>query len=139
MTGAGCRSCQQAGAITRTGLIVIVLVCLVFVLAVRLLPRGFSDDLSMIGQGKAAVVLTHDKNSVRSMELMTLLNKVRADYSAGVEFLVIDIDSSTGREFIRRQGIAGVGLLFFDTAGIRRAVLDRRVNEVDLRRVLSGL
>ena len=50
----------QTGSATRTTLIVIVGVCVFLAVAVMLLPKGFSDDLSIIGKDMAAVVLTHE-------------------------------------------------------------------------------
>jgi hypothetical protein len=124
------------GFISRTSLFVVFVVAVVLTLAVLLLPRGFSDDLTRIGQGMAVVVLTHDKNSVRSMELMDLLNKVRPDY-VGIDFLAIDIDTPAGGTFIRQQGVGGVSLVMFDQSGTRLAVLDRKIGEMDLRTALD--
>jgi hypothetical protein len=45
-------------------------ILLVIVIAVSLLPRGFSQDLSVIGQGTNAVVLVHDGNILQSTDTM---------------------------------------------------------------------
>ena len=119
--------------------IIILLVCLVAVFAVLLLPKGFSDDLSRIGQGLPAVVLMHDRNSVKSQALMELLNSIRSDYAGRIEFLAIDIDSREGRVFSRRQAVGGAMLLCFDARGTRRALLDQTVDMKSLRSVLDGL
>lgn len=107
--------------------------------AVLLLPKGFSDDLSKIGQGLPVVVLMHDKNSVKSLALMELLNKIRSDYAGKIDFLAVDIDSQEGQVFSRRQAVGGITLLLFDAHGIRRAVLDQSADENSLRSVLDGL
>lgn len=130
---------KQAGTVSRSGLIVVVIVCFVLGLAAMLLPKGFSDDLSKIGQGMAVIVLTHDKNSVRSMELMSLLNKIRADYKGTIEFMAVDIDSREGQIFSQRQGVDGIMLILFDAAGGRQLVFDRSVSEMDLRFALDAL
>lgn len=130
---------KQAGTVSRSGLIVVVIVCFVLGLAAMLLPKGFSDDLSKIGQGMAVIVLTHDKNSVRSMELMSLLNKIRADYKGTIEFMAVDIDSREGQIFSQRQGVDGIMLILFDATGGRQLVFDRSVSEMDLRFALDAL
>jgi len=119
--------------------IAILVVCLVLVFAVLLLPKGFSDDLSKIGQGLPVVVLMHDKNSVKSLALMELLNKIRSDYAGKIEFLAVDIDSQEGQVFSRRQAVGAITLLLFDAHGVRRAVLDQSADENLLRSVLDGL
>jgi len=119
--------------------ITILVVCLVIIFAVLLLPKGFSDDLSRIGQGVPAVVLMHDRNSVKSQGLMELLNKIRPDYAGRIEFLAVDIDSQEGRTFSRQQAVGAVVLLCFDARGGRRALLDQTVDAKTLRSVLEGL
>lgn len=104
-----------------------------------LLPKGFSDNLSKIGQGLPAVVLTHDKNSVGSMEVMVLLNKVRADYAGKVDFLAVDIDTREGQAFSRQQGVGGVMLVLFDPDGARRSVLNGGIGEKDLRSEIDNI
>ncbi len=70
-----------------------------------LLPRGFSDDLSLIGKGSASVVLTHDKNLLGGQTTMELLNKIRSDYEPNVHFIVVDNATLKGREFMQRQQV----------------------------------
>lgn len=131
----------QTGFTKHTRLIVVLVICAVLAAVVMLLPKGFSDDVSKIGQGSAAVVLTHNKNSVASMKLMQLLNEVRSDYAGKIEFLVVDIDTREGQAFIYREGI-GMGaavLVMFGPDGARRGVLAGGMNEKDLRSELDGI
>src|ERR1035437_2685840 len=67
------------------------------------LPRGYSDDLSRIGKGQAAVVLVRDKNTVQSFDLMNVLEGIRDKYAGRVEFLLTDFDTPEGRAFIDRK------------------------------------
>ncbi len=60
--------------------VVALLALLVIATVVMNLPRGFSDDLTRIGKGKAAVVLVRDKNAVQSFDLMEVLNGIRDQY-----------------------------------------------------------
>lgn len=123
----------QTGSATRTSLIVILVIGGLLAVAVMLLPKGFSDDLSKIGQGSATVVLTHDKNSVESMEFMELLNKVRSDYAGKVDFLAVDINTRQGQVFSRRQNVGAAVLVLFDPDGVKRGVLYSGIDEQKLR------
>lgn len=64
--------------------------------------RPMSADLSRIGQGKAALVLAFENYSPASQEAMSLINQVRADYEAEIDFLVADLGTPRGSEFVRR-------------------------------------
>ncbi|MBI5429796.1 MAG: hypothetical protein HY938_04980 [Nitrosomonadales bacterium] len=81
------------------------------------LPRGYSDDLSRIGKGKAAVVLIRDKNAVQSFELIDVLDSVRAQYAGRVEFLLTDFDTPQGRAFIEANSAARATLVLLDANG----------------------
>lgn len=97
--------------------IVIGLLLLVVAIVVTNLPRGYSDDLSRIGQGKAAVVLVRDKNAVQSFELMHVLDGIRDKYAGQVEFLLTDFDTPEGRAFITANNAARATLVLFDVHG----------------------
>lgn len=92
------------------------------VIAVNL-PRGYSDDLSLVGKGKVAVVLVRDKNVVQSSDLLEVLNTVRDQYAGQVEFLMTDYDSAEGRAFIADKGAARVTLAVLDGNGKMASLL----------------
>ena len=117
----------------RTGLITVAAILAGLAFAAALLPRGFSDDLSRIGQGGNVVVLIHNKDSVQSLDLMTLADAVRSDYAGKAEFLVADTNSGQGRAFIRGQQADGYLLLFFGPDGTRRGALQQVKDEQALR------
>lgn len=129
----------QIGSATRTTLIVVLGVGAFLAIAVMLLPKGFSDDLSRIGQGKAAVVLTHDKNSMWSLQYMELLNKIRPAYTDKVEFLVVDANTSEGQSFKQQQGVGAIVLVFFGPDGTKRGTFDNGMDETALRAELDKL
>jgi len=130
---------NQAGSAIRTTLFVIVGVSAFLVLAIMLLPKGFSDDLSKLGQGTAAVVLIHDKGSVRSLDLMTLLNKVRSDYSGKVDFFVVDVATREGRMFRQQQNDDSIVLVLFSANGAKLAAHSYGMDEAALRSELEIL
>ena len=97
--------------------IVIGLLLLLVAIVVMNLPHGYSDDLSRIGKGKAAIVLVRDKNAVQSFDLMNVLDGIRDKYAGRVEFLLTDFDTPEGRAFITANNAARATLVLFDGAG----------------------
>ena len=106
--------------------------------AAAMLPRGFSDDLSRIGGGANVAVLVHNRNSAQSLELMSLVNAVRSDYAGKAEFLVADIDSDSGKAFVREQRPGDSILVFFGPKGTRRGAINRIKDEKELRQALDA-
>ena len=90
---------------------------LLAIVAVMNLPRGYSDDLSRIGKGKAAIVLIRDKNAVQALDLMEVMNGIRDQYAGQIEFLLTDFDTPQGRAFIAAHGAARVTLVLLDAGG----------------------
>lgn len=128
---------RQAGSALRSGLVTLAIIAALIALAATLLPRGFSDDVSRIGQGRPAVVLVHDKESVLSFELMTLLGNVRGDYEDRVEFLAVDTATERGQDFMRRQRVDEGALVLFAADGDRAAVLGTVRDEAALRAAIA--
>lgn len=128
----------QSGAALRSALITIAITVVVLAFAATLLPRGFSDDLSRIGQGRAAIVLVHNKEAVYSLELMTMLNHVRSDYEDRVEFLAVDSATDTGRRFAATHGVDDSLALLLGGDGARLAVIDNVRNENALRAAIDS-
>ena len=129
----------QTGSARLTNLVIILVMCVILVFAALLLPKGFSDDLSIIGQGSVVVVLTHDKNTMGGVVTMDLLNKVRSDYEGKVDFLAVDVNTPEGQAFTRQQGVGTMVLVLFDADGSRREVIDGDIGEQELRSALDGI
>jgi hypothetical protein len=129
----------QTGSAKQTNLFIILFICVILVAAAMLLPKGFSDDLSIIGQGSVVVVLTHEKNSVDGILKMDLLNTVRSDYEGKVEFLAVDVNTPEGQTFMRQHGVGAIVLVLFGPDGSRRNVLGAGIGEQELRSVLDGI
>ncbi|WP_426416342.1 hypothetical protein [Aestuariirhabdus sp. LZHN29] len=130
---------SQQGSSRATNLVLILFVCFILAAAVMLLPKGFSDDLSKIGQGSAVVVLTHDKNTVGGIETMDLLNRIRPDFEQSVEFLVVDVNTPKGRAFSRQQKVGTTVLVLFGPDGTRRGALDPSIGEQGVRSSLNTM
>lgn len=130
---------SQCGSAARNTLIALAAIALFVVGAVMLLPKGFSADLSVMGQGKPVVVLAHNKDSVKSLNLMDLLNKVRGDYDGRMLFRVVDNNTPQGRAFIDQQQVNLGTLLLFGPDGIRQRVVSGIEDESTLRATLDGV
>ncbi|GJM05371.1 MAG: hypothetical protein DHS20C09_13620 [marine bacterium B5-7] len=129
----------QTGSAKLTNFVIILVICVILVAAAMLLPKGFSEDLSIIGKGSVVVVLTHDKNSVNGMEMMDLLNKVRSDYKGKVDFLAVDVNSPKGQAFIQQQRVGTIVLVLFGPDGSRGDVIGGDIGEQELRSALDNI
>jgi hypothetical protein len=94
-------------------------ILLVIVVAVSLLPRGFSQDLSLIGKGTNVVVLVHDSNVIQSGETMAAMNEVRDEYDGQLVFVVADIMTPAGSAFANKHALQPTALVFFAANGER--------------------
>jgi len=103
------------------------------------LPRGYSDDLSRIGKGKAAVVLVRDKNAVQSFDLMNVLDGIRDKYAERVEFLLTDFDTPEGRAFITANNAARATLALFDADGKLVKVLYAPQTAENVQQEIAGI
>lgn len=128
----------QQGSAKLITLAVVIAICGVLFAAVRLMPKGFKDDLSIIGQGSVVVVLVHDKHLVGGTKMMELMNKLRPDYEGKVEFLAVDIATPIGQSFIQQQKVNAIDLVIFDSKGERKSVIKTGAGEQQLRAVLDS-
>lgn len=84
------------------------------------LPRGFSQDFSLIGKGGNIVVLVHDLHSVASANNMDHVSgTLRKEYDGRVTFLVADPGAPQGKAFVDTYGIEDktTGVVFFAPDG----------------------
>lgn len=115
------------------------MLALLVAIVVMNLPRGFSDDLSRIGKGKAAVVLVRDRNAVESMDLMNLLDSIRGQYAGRVEFMLTDYDTPEGRTFIAANNAAPITLVLFDAGGKQVKVLTAPQTAANLQQEITSI
>lgn len=128
----------DTGSALSSRLLTVGVIVTLLVIAFLMLPKGFSDDLSRIGQGTNAVVLAHNKEAVQSLDMITLLDKVRGDYAGRIEFIVVDIDTPAGQAFMEREQVGASVLLLFDPDGTRRGMLMSVRDEQTLRAALDN-
>jgi len=118
---------------------VVLCVLLAIVVVAKNLPRGFSDDLSSVGKGKAAVVLIRDKNAVQTFDLLELMNGLRDQYAGKVEFLLTDSNTSQGKRFMKANEAPRVTLVLLDPAGKKVKVLFPPQTVESLQQEISDL
>lgn len=123
----------------KTKWVVIGLLLLLIAVVVLNLPRGYSDDLTRIGKGKAAVVLVRDKVAVQSFDLINVLDALRDKYPGRVEFLLTDFDTPEGRAFISANKAARATLVLFDANGKMVKILYAPQTVENLQQEIAGL
>ena len=119
--------------------VAVVLCVLLAIVVVKNLPRGFSDDLSSVGKGKAAVVLIRDKNAVQTFDLLELMNGLRDQYAGKVEFLLTDSNTAQGRKFMEANKAPRVTLVLLDSAGKKVKVLFPPQTAENLQQEIAAL
>lgn len=98
------------------------------------LPSGrFPTDLSRVGMGRPAVVLTQDASYISGMEVMEMMNEVRAQHGSQVEFLVAHLGLPDAQQFAAQQGAVDGTVLLFAGDGRRVAVLHQPKTADELR------
>ncbi len=102
------------------------------------LPKGsYSADLSRIGQGQPALVLTQDPNYVGGMEVMELLNPLRAEYEGRVMFKVAHMGEPDARVFASRHDAQDGTVLLFAADGRLAGVLQQPGSADAVRKALA--
>jgi hypothetical protein len=117
-----------------------VIAALVGVLAWSQLPRGpYSTDLARIGQGRPAIVLAYDIQTMGGMEVMAMMDTLRPNYRDRVEFLVAALGAPEGQAFGQRHRAVSGTVVLFSEAGIPVRTLHGPANAAELQQALEGL
>ncbi|MDX8386626.1 MAG: hypothetical protein R8M11_08955 [Gallionella sp.] len=120
-------------------LAVVTLIVLFVGIAVMSLPKGYSDDLSMLGKGKVAVVLIRDKNAVESFDMLNVMDGLRGQFSGKVDFLLTDFNTSQGKAFMAASGSDRTNLVLVDGKGQPVKVLRSPQSPSSVQQELSAL
>jgi len=129
---------SQSGFATKIKLIFFAAIVGFMFIAFTLLPKGFSDDLDQIGQGRNIALLAHDHDSVQSLNLMEAIGKIRSDYLGKVVFVVADDNAIKGQAFIQQQQVGSGDLLLFSPSGKRIRVVQGLSEVTALREILDN-
>jgi len=129
---------SQNGYATKIKLISFAVIAGFMFMAYSLLPKGFSDDLNQIGQGKNIALLAHDHDSVQSLNLMEAIGEIRSDYLGKIIFVVADDNAVKGQAFIQQQQVGSGDLLLFSPNGKRIRVVQGLSDVNVLREILDN-
>jgi hypothetical protein len=128
---------DQSGSL-KIKFVLAVLSLLLVATVIMNLPRGYSDDLTRIGKGKAAVVLIRDKSAVQSFDLMEVMNGIRDHYSDKAEFLLTDFNTPEGRAFMTANDATKVTVVVFDANGNKLNVLYPPQTVASMQQAIDG-
>ena len=112
------------------------------VLGYSLLMSGgkpLSTDLSIVGQGKPALVLAYENYSPAGGEALNRLRKVRSDFDSRLDFAVADLGTPQGRAFAERFQLGDGHAVFLMQDGQPLTVTGIAADEQELRSLLESM
>lgn len=112
------------------------LLAAVFV-ATGLLKAPMGADLSVVGNGRPALVLAYENYSPAGGDALNRLKEVRADYEDRLQFVVADLGTPQGRAFAGRFNLTDGVAVFMAGNGEALGALAIPANEDALRRELD--
>ncbi len=124
-------------AIAVTAVTLVALIAVGYVLTMGA-GKPISSDLSIIGQGKPALVLAYTNFSPTSGDALNRLRQIRSDYDSRLDFVVADIGAPPGRAFAKRYQLAEGQAVFLKRDGRPLGVTSIPVDEQELRSLLES-
>ncbi|ANB01752.1 hypothetical protein [Ectothiorhodospira sp. BSL-9] len=98
------------------------------------LPKGaYPTDLSRIGDGRPALVVTYDASYMTGMQVLELMDRIRDEYRDEVEFLVANLGTPDGRDLATRFRVNDGAVVLFRSDGQPVQVLQSPRHEQVLR------
>ena len=120
---------------------VIACICIVLIgvgfFVILSIGKPISTDLTVIGQGKPALVLAYQNHSPTG-EALNRLREVREDYDSRLDFLVADMGTPEGVRFIKRFQLSDGHAIFLAENGQPIGVVTIPEDEQELRRLLES-
>ena len=104
-----------------------------------LLPSGYSNDLSRIGKGRAALVHVRDNQTVQSHDLLAVMDSIRDHYADKVEFMLIDHNTPQGSGFMATHNALRTNLVLLDAQGNLVKVLSGPQSEESLSQEIDAM
>ncbi|MGF1642527.1 MAG: hypothetical protein ACFCUJ_02720 [Thiotrichales bacterium] len=117
----------------RTPLVTLLIIAAVGILVWSQLPKGaYPTDLNLIGDGRPALVLAYDINYAGGMQVMELMNAIRAEYADRAQFIVAHLGTPDGQAFADRHRIGDGTVMMFagDGAHVETSHLPRTHDEL---------
>lgn len=95
--------------------------------------KSISSDLSVIGQGKPALVLAYENYSPAGGEALNRLRQVKSDYDSRIDFIVADLSTPQGQAFANRYQLFDGQAIFLKLNGKPLQVTGIPADEQELR------
>ena len=118
-------------------LLTILVLVVVGGVAVSLLPKGYSQDISLIGKGERVVVLFHDPFTVDSQQNMDMVNDIRGEYEGRIKFVVADGKVEQGIKFTELYGVNSTAFVLFEANGERVNTIYGRHEPDEVRKFIN--
>ena len=99
--------------------------------------KPIGTDLSVVGQGKPALVLAYENFSPTGGDALNRLRNVRGDYDSRLHFVVADLGTPQGRAFANRYQLVDGMAIFLKQDGQPLGVTTISADENVLRRDLE--
>ncbi len=104
------------------------------------LPRSpYPTDLGRIGQGKPALVLAYDIQSMGGMAVMAMMDDLRDEYAERIAFLVAPLGAPHGQAFGSRFGATNGSVVMFSAKGSLVGTVHLPANTAELQKALDSL
>ena len=100
--------------------------------------KPIGSDLSVIGQGKPALVLAYENYSPIGGDALNRLRQVRSDYDSRLDFVVADLGTPDGRAFANRYQLVDGQAVFLKPDGKPLQVTSIAVDQQELRSHLES-
>jgi len=100
--------------------------------------KPIGTDLSVVGQGKPALVLAYENYSPAGGEALNRLRQIRGDYDAQLEFVVADMGTPAGLSFANLNQLSDGQAIFLKPDGQPLQVSGIPADEQELRRQLDA-
>lgn len=125
----------KAIAVTAVSLVTLVAIGYFLLLGVG---KPISSDLSVIGQGKPALVLAYVNYSPTGGDALGRLRTISSDYASRLEFVVADMGTPPGLTFANRHKLGDGQAILMKQDGQPLEVINIPADEQALRRLLDA-
>jgi hypothetical protein len=122
-------------AVTAASLVALVAIGYLVLMGVG---KPISTDLSVIGQGKPALVLAYENYSLAGGDALNRLRQVKSDYDSRLDFVVADLGTPQGLAFANRYQLIDGQAIFLKQDGKPLQVTSIPADERELRRRLES-
>lgn len=100
--------------------------------------KPIGSDLTIIGQGRPALVLAYENYSPTGGDALNRLRRVRSDYDSRIDFVVADLGTPDGSAFASRHSLFDGQAVFLKQDGHALQATSIPADEQELRNLLEA-